>query len=92
MIITSIYQVQIDDDNANDADHQDDHHQTKEVKGDAYTEGRRVRAVGHSARHRFLIIIYIIYNRPDRGLGIKIITQMPIAISWPNLMKQVNQV
>ena len=63
----SIYQVQIDDDNANDADHQDDHHQTKEVKGDAYTEGRRARAVGHSARHRFLIIIYIIYTRPDTG-------------------------
>ena len=61
----SIYQVQIGDDNANDADHQDDHHQTKEVKGDAYTEGRRARAVGHSARHRFLIIIYIIYTRPD---------------------------
>ena len=63
MIITSIYQVQIDDDNANDADHQDDHHQTKEVKGDAYTEGRRARAVGHSARHRFLNIIYIIIGQ-----------------------------
>ena len=64
MVMMSIYQVQIDDDNANDADHQDDHHQTKEVKGDAYTEGRRARAVGSSARHRFLIIIYI-----TRSLG-----------------------
>merc|ERR1719458_1373567 len=27
-------------------------YQTKEVKGDAYTEGRRVRAVGSSARQR----------------------------------------
>ena len=50
-------------DDANDADHQDDHHQTKEVKGDAYTEGRRARAVGSSARHRFLIIIYIIIGQ-----------------------------
>ena len=42
-----------DDDDGNDDDNYDYHdHQTKEIKGDKFTEGRRVRAVA-SARQRF---------------------------------------